>query len=59
MVKCNSEATLQQLARNNSQIDKQVDQLHIMRNEMIDKARDILSRKDDSTYLGRNMVMDG
>lgn len=34
-----------------------VEQIAIMKVEMGDKARDILSRKEDTAYLGRNILI--
>jgi hypothetical protein len=37
----------------------QVDQISLMRLEMNEKARDIMSRKEDTAYLGRNIFLEG
>jgi hypothetical protein len=37
----------------------QVEQVNEMRIEMNEKARDIMSRKEDTAYLGRNLFLEG
>ena len=37
----------------------QVDQINEMKIEMSEKARDIMSRKEDTAYLGRNLFLEG
>lgn len=36
-----------------------IEQIQLMRIEMNEKARDVMSRKEDTAYLGRNLFLQG
>ena len=40
-------------------VDIQVEQIGIMKMDMNDKARDIMNKREDTAYLGRNIFLQG